>query len=52
MSQSISISLREDVAAALAFLAARWYPGENAKRNATIQRAIIQCAKREGFPNG
>ena len=45
----ISIGLRRDTEAALAYLTNRWYPGQAEKRNAAIQRAIIEAAQREGM---
>lgn len=45
----LSISLRRDTEAALAYLLQVWHAGAKDKRNAAIQRAIIDAAHREGM---
>ena len=45
----ISIQLRRETEEALALLVERWYPGQTAKRNAAIQRAILEAAAREAL---
>ena len=49
---NLSIYLRSDAEAALNYLLEHWYedePDQRRKRNATIQRALIECARKEGL---
>lgn len=45
----LSIYLKADAQKALAFLLKKWHGGQSDKRNATIQRALVETAKREGM---
>lgn len=45
----LSIYLRSDAEAALNYLLEHWHQGALDKRNATIQRALIECARKEGL---
>lgn len=45
----ISIYLKADAQKALAYLVEKWHGGQADKRNATIQRALVETAKREGM---
>lgn len=46
---ALSVWLRSDAESALRYLLERWHAGAQDKRNATIQRALIEIAKQEGM---
>ena len=46
---TISIYLKADAQKALTYLVEEWHGGQTDKRNAAIQRALLETAKREGM---